>query len=148
MSCPHFETLTCKFLKTRSEKKIETGARNVVLWRLQEFTSLWVKRFFYSAKIFFLPRPPSNPTPFCRKRNLFLTVFVMKRHCLQLKRKTNVNETCRFPFDPVCNLYMHRDLEMEKCCLRRVEWIYCYIPASQRVIRQEILYIEEGCRVC
>lgn len=64
----------------------------------------------------FLPRVPLGPTPFCRTRSLLLTVLVMMRHCLQLeplKRKTDVKETCLFPFDPACSLYMHRDLEME-----------------------------------
>jgi len=99
----------------------------------------------------FVPRVPSNPTPFWRTRSLYLTVFVMMRHCLKLqplKWKTDVNETCSFPFYPVCYLYMPRDLEMEKCCLRRVEWIYCYMAAIRRVLREEILYIEAGCRVC
>lgn len=90
----------------------------------------------------YVPRVPWTPTPFCRPRSLFLVAFVMMRHCLQLeslKWTTDVNKTCRFAFNPVCTLYMYRDLEMEKCCLLWVEPIYCYMAASRFVLREEIL---------
>jgi hypothetical protein len=92
-----------KSCKAQSDKT-ETAIKNVCLSTFQEFT-----KFLLQCKVL-CHECRETQLRFCRTRSLFLTAFVMMRHCLQLeslKWTTDVNETCHFPFNPVCNLYIY-----------------------------------------
>ena len=96
-----------EFTQARSDKT-ETATRNLFCQRCTG-SQVCESKDIYSTVQSCVPRVPWTQTPFCRTRSLFLTAFVMMRHCLKLaslKWTTDVNEKCCFPFNPACYLYI------------------------------------------